>query len=1255
MTAHNLFVSAALRTARTFASRPIWLLVAGFALIAPTAEAVNLTVNSTADVATNFGACGNAAQTTSSGSLREAVCAANNAGATSSTITVTVPGTYTLTNGELQMGKVAGSNITLNGTGAGSTIISGNNASRVFDLDVNVGGGVTTSISGVTITNGAVTTFGGAGIIAGSGNKTTRDVLTVSNCTFTNNHVNSATTNKYGGALEFQGGSLTVTNCTFSGNSSGSSSGSALEYQHFDVAASEQLTVSGSTFSGNTTNASVANINVGGALHMSGVSAAIPMSVTNCVFNGNTAVGSGTGIPQGGAIFSEGGSLTVTECTLTSNSVAGGSNPQGGAISVLGGAAQVHYNRITGNTGATGSGVSLGVSSGATLDATNNWWGCTAGPGTTGCDTAAGGPTVSPRLVLTATASPATIVGPNATSTITATLTQNSDGTAIATSNLDAFQGLPIAFSDPQPSGATLTAASVNLAAGSASTTYNSQNTSGPGHVVATLDNGSSTAALTVNRAPAVTTNPSNQTVNAGQTATFTAAANGFPSPTVQWQVSTNGGSTFSNIAGATSTTLTFAAASSQDGNQYRAVFTNSVSSATTTAATLTVNTAPAVTTNPSNQTVNAGQTATFTAAATGKPTPTVQWQVSTNGGSTFANVSGATSATLSFTATAGQDGSQYRAVFTNSVGSATSTAATLTVNVAPLVTTNPTNQIVNAGQTATFTAAASGKPTPTVQWQVSTNSGANFTDIAGATSTTLSFTAAAGQNGNQYRAVFTNSLGTATTTGATLTVNSAPQITSANNASFTVGTAGSFTVTATGTPPPTFSETGTLPAGVTLNGTTGVLSGTPAPDTQGSYPLTIKASNGVPSDATQPFTLTVNGVPCTGAVSGMISWLPANNNANDLIGGNNAVMQGGATFTATGKVGQAFNFTNAPNAVTGQYASVATPVGLPLGSAARTVEMWFKTATTLTTSPNAALFQYGTAALDKSFGLVFAGSSPGKLIFNGSGDDLVGTITVTPNVWHHVAITYASDTVTWYLDGQLDRSAITNGLLNTTLDANGLTIGSRPGVAVWNGQIDEVQIFNRALTQAEVQATYYAGAQGTCAPPLTLSSAVSRRTHTGVGNFDVVLPLSGTTGIEPRGSAPAGNHTVVFTFSHNVTSGSAAVTIGTGSVSGSPTFSGSTMSVNLTGVTNAQQIAITLTGVTDALAQTLAPTAVNMAVLVGDVNSDGAVNSADATVTRNRSGQPTDATNFRADVNVDGNINSGDATIVRANSGSGL
>jgi hypothetical protein len=181
---------------------------------------------------------------------------------------------------------------------------------------------------------------------------------------------------------------------------------------------------------------------------------------------------------------------------------------------------------------------------------------------------------------------------------------------------------------------------------------------------------------------------------------------------------------------------------------------------------------APVITTHPTSQTVAPGSTATFTAAATGNPTPMVQWQVSTDGGTSFSDISGATSTTYSFVAAASDHGKQFRAVFTNSAGSATTNAATLTiVGSGPAIVTHPTNQTVAPGTTATFTASATGSPTPSVQWQVSVNGGASFSDISGATSTTYSFTATAADNGKQFRAVFTNTGGTATSNAATLTV----------------------------------------------------------------------------------------------------------------------------------------------------------------------------------------------------------------------------------------------------------------------------------------------------------------------------------------------------------------------------------------------------------------------------------------------------------------------------------------------------
>jgi hypothetical protein len=90
--------------------------------------------------------------------------------------------------------------------------------------------------------------------------------------------------------------------------------------------------------------------------------------------------------------------------------------------------------------------------------------------------------------------------------------------------------------------------------------------------------------------APTVTAHPADLMVSAGQAASFSAAATGTPSPTVQWQVSTNGGSTFSNIGGATSTTYAFTAASTDHAKRYRAVFANAGGSATTNSALLSIN-----------------------------------------------------------------------------------------------------------------------------------------------------------------------------------------------------------------------------------------------------------------------------------------------------------------------------------------------------------------------------------------------------------------------------------------------------------------------------------------------------------------------------------------------------------------------------------------------------------------------------------------------------------------------------------------
>ena len=171
----------------------------------------------------------------------------------------------------------------------------------------------------------------------------------------------------------------------------------------------------------------------------------------------------------------------------------------------------------------------------------------------------------------------------------------------------------------------------------------------------------------------------------------------------------------------------------------------------------------------------------------------------------------------------------------------------------------------------------------------------------------------------------------------------------------------------------------------------------------------------------------------------------------------------------------------------------------------------------------------------------------------------------------------------------------------------------------------------------------------------LRLTTAASRKTHSGIGGLDVVLPLTGNAGVECRSGGAGGNHTLIFAFDRELVSGVAAVTGGTGTLAGGPILSGNTMTLNFTGVADAQTLTVTLQDVTDVVSRVMPDTAIVIGFLFGDSSADRIVNSGDAQQTRNRSGQAIGAANFRSDFNLDGTINSGDATVVRSRSGQSI
>jgi Immunoglobulin I-set domain len=267
---------------------------------------------------------------------------------------------------------------------------------------------------------------------------------------------------------------------------------------------------------------------------------------------------------------------------------------------------------------------------------------------------------------------------------------------------------------------------------------------------------------------PSITTQPSNQTVVSGQSATFSVTAASASPLSYQWQKGTT------PISGATAATHTTPATTMSDnGVSFQVVVTNAAGSTTSNAATLTVTAAavkPSITQQPSNQTVPTGQTATFSVVATGTSPLSYQWQKGTT------PISGATTASYTTPATATSDnGSSFRVVVTNSAGSVTSTSATLTVSstpVAPSITQQPSNQTVTVGQTATFAVVASGTATLTYQWQK------GATPITGATSASYTTPVTSlSDSGSQFQVVVSNAVGNATSNAATLTVNAASTV----------------------------------------------------------------------------------------------------------------------------------------------------------------------------------------------------------------------------------------------------------------------------------------------------------------------------------------------------------------------------------------------------------------------------------------------------------------------------------------------
>jgi LPXTG-site transpeptidase (sortase) family protein len=350
--------------------------------------------------------------------------------------------------------------------------------------------------------------------------------------------------------------------------------------------------------------------------------------------------------------------------------------------------------------------------------------------------------------------------------------------------------------------------------------------------------------------------NPSNQGDSVNLTATVSSAIAGtITGPVNFFDGATNIGTVTLTLVGGQYQAILTTSALLTGNHSITAVYggDNNYAGSTSTAVNQVVYGPPNIT-NVNNPTFVVGTNGpAFTVTATGNPAPTFSIVETLPNGLTFNGTTGV----LTGTPAAGTAGVYtLHVTATNSAGTDTHTF-TLTINQAPAFTSANTTTFT-VGTAGSFTITTSGRPNATVT--ITGGALPNGVTLVnnGDGTATLSGTPAVG-TGGQRTLTFTanNGVNPNATQTFTLNINEAPAITSANTVTFSVGTNGTFTATATGYPAPTWSTVTGLPTGITFNTTTHVLSGTAAAGTVGSYPITFTVTNAA-GTANQNFALVV-------------------------------------------------------------------------------------------------------------------------------------------------------------------------------------------------------------------------------------------------------------------------------------------------------------------------------------------------------------------------------------------------------------